>query len=113
MFEEFWKEQQKNWKPIPDKLFDFGDILVPEPKNSAVKSFMHVPSVEEIESTLLKIGFKKVEYKRISEICAERKEVYRETSDFITALLSNRDEILKSEELIKQAGDLIFWICQA
>lgn len=112
LFRDFWKLQQENWRPIPNKLFEFGDILVPEPKNSDVFSFMHVPSIDEIQNILFNIGFKNIKHKRMSEICQERIEVYRETCDFITALLVNRDEILSNNELIKEAGNLIFWMCQ-
>lgn len=115
LFASYWNQKRIEWGMTSREQdwLEFGDVLVPEPKgDSRVLSYMHIPSHNEVYQALEKAGYSKISCIKMSQICQERDEVYRETSDFITVLLENREAILNNKSLIRIAGDLVFWVAR-
>jgi len=79
-YELFWKEEKKKWAlHLEDKsLHEFGDRVI---KKEERDIFIHLPTREEVISSLEEAGFILIEGVLRSELCEESEEVKKFSTD--------------------------------
>jgi len=81
-YELFWKEEKKKWAlHLEDKsLHEFGDRVI---KKEERDIFIHLPTREEVISSLEEAGFILIEGILRSELCEESEEVKNFSTDCV------------------------------
>ncbi|TFG91222.1 MAG: class I SAM-dependent methyltransferase [Candidatus Atribacteria bacterium] len=81
-YESFWKEEKRKWTlHLEDKsLHEFGDRII---KMEERDIFLHLPTREEVISSLEEVGFILIEWVSRSELCEESEEVKKFSTDCV------------------------------
>ena len=81
-YESFWKEEKRRWAlHLQDKsLHEFGDRVI---KMEERDTFIHLPTREEVISSLEEVGFALIEGILRSELCEESEEVKKFSTDCV------------------------------
>ena len=81
-YESFWKEEKRKWAlHLEDKsLREFGDRII---KMEERDIFLHLPTREEVISSLEEVGFVLTEGILRSELCEESEEVKKFSTDCV------------------------------
>jgi SAM-dependent methyltransferase len=79
-YESFWQEEKRKWSlHLEDKsLHEFGDRII---KMEERDIFIHLPTREEVISSLQEVGFGLIEGILRSELCEESEEVKKFSPD--------------------------------
>ncbi len=85
-YESFWKEEKRKWAlHLEDKsLHEFGDRVI---KMEERDIFIHLPTRDEVISSLKEAGFILIEGVSRSELCEESEEVKKFSTDCILWLV--------------------------
>ena len=78
----FWKKEKMKWLfHLQDKrLLEFGDMIIKMEKRD---TFLHIPTREEVISSLEETGFRLIEGILRSELCEESEEVKKFSTDCV------------------------------
>lgn len=82
-FRQFWQDEKERWKSGTQhpKLDDYGDLHMTD--GSGEESFVHVPSIAEVEKDVTDAGFKVLEYAMRSSIAKESASVEEFSDDTV------------------------------
>jgi len=85
-YESFWQEENRKWAlHLEDKsLHEFGDRII---KTEERDTFIHLPTREEVISSLEEAGFVLIEGILRSELCEESEEVKKFSTDCVLWLV--------------------------